>query len=635
MKRWLVPSAAIIGLVVLPASVLAANDVETAIKNGVAYLWALQQDDGTWPHQDIGATALAGLTLLECGVPPDHRSVQRAAEAVRREGILLTHTYSLALTLLFLDALGDPRDAPLIQSLGARLLRGQLKTGGWTYSCPRLEKAEIRRLVAALEPPANPPRGAGPAEPKPLPKDLEMALNRIKTGESPLPQERYGDNSNTQFATLAIWVARRHGVAVKKAIAQVGRRFRTSQTPSGGWAYVLANPTATMTCAGLLGLAIAQGSANEASYRADFSKVHKDLKGAKPRALPDPLQDQAVVKGLEALESVLGAAPGPGAIAPPDPGVMTWAGERDFYFWWSVERVAVAYDLPTIGKKDWYAIGTRIVLPQQREDGRWQGKYPQGGADTCFALLFLRKANLARDLTYSLRGKVPDPGRVSFQAQGLTLPEAPKKDEKIARGADQRKPAQPPADPHANAPAAPAIDLDLPDPRARKTAPATEGNGAGPDAEAARLADRLVNASADEQNSELERLKEARGPQYTAALARAIPRLQGAAKARARDALAERLARMTAGTLRERLRDREAEVRRAAALACAMKDEKTHVSDLIPLIEDPESPVVLAARAALKDLTGQDFGPAASANRAERAEAMVRWKEWWKKQTGK
>jgi hypothetical protein len=53
------------------------------------------------------------------------------------------------------------------------------------------------------------------------------------------------------------------------------------------------------------------------------------------------------------------------------------------------------------------------------------------------------------------------------------------------------------------------------------------------------------------------------------------------------------------------------------------------------LLEDPEPPVARAAQAALKGLTGQDFGPPAEATRAERGKAVAAWKAWWKSQPPK
>src|SRR5262249_28344609 len=123
---------------------------DRAVDRGVAYLKSIQQPDGTWPNREIGATALAGLTLLECGVEEKDPSVQKAADAVRRLSIGLTHTYSLALSILFLDRLGEQGDVALIESMTVRLLAGQNANGGWTYSCPNLPESELRRLTNLL-----------------------------------------------------------------------------------------------------------------------------------------------------------------------------------------------------------------------------------------------------------------------------------------------------------------------------------------------------------------------------------------------------------------------------------------------------------------------------------------------------
>jgi hypothetical protein len=115
----------------------------------------------------------------------------------------------------------------------------------------------------------------------------------------------------------------------------------------------------------------------------------------------------------------------------------------------------------------------------------------------------------------------------------------------------------------------------------------------------------------------------------------AIPKLEGPAQGQTRDALMERLAHMTDATLHDKLQDADAEIRRAAARACAMRDERAHVPDLIRLLEDPDASVGRAAHTALKALTRQDFGPSKDAGRAERAKAVADWNAWWQKQSSK
>ncbi len=79
--------------------------------------------------------------------------------------------------------------------------------------------------------------------------------------------------------------------------------------------------------------------------------------------------------------------------------------QRDLYFLWSVERVGVLYDLPTIGRKDWYRWGAEMLVANQKPQGNWaDGGYPGTNLviDTCLALLFLKRGNLVADLTTKL-----------------------------------------------------------------------------------------------------------------------------------------------------------------------------------------------------------------------------------------
>jgi hypothetical protein len=127
----------------------------------------------------------------------------------------------------------------------------------------------------------------------------------------------------------------------------------------------------------------------------------------------------------------------------------------------------------------------------------------------------------------------------------------------------------------------------------------------------------------------LERLRAGKGVIYTEALAGAIPHLRGEDRDRARQALAERLKRMTPATLGHYLKDSEPEIRRAAALACAGKELRAHIPTLIWQLSDRDPEVARAAHAALKTLTGQDFGPPTNASGVERSRAVGDWKRWW------
>jgi hypothetical protein len=590
------------------------DKIRQAIDGGVAYLKKQQQANGGWQYltSSPGATALAGLTLLECDVDSQDAAVQKAAKALRPESIGLTKTYHLSLGVLFLDRLGDAADDVLIQSMTVRLLAGQNADGGWGYDCPPLNRNEVQRLQTLLrkrnEPsgrreaprPALQPQRERPAVPAEIQIQLKQVNARVRLGPS--------DNSNTKFATLALWVGRRHAMPVDKALDMVETRFRGSQNGDGGWGYVPRQPGnlgqsyGTMTCAGLLGLAIGHVSAKEAKSRAGVKDNDTPSGTAKPAR--NLSEDPAIRAGLLTLTNLLDRPidkPGPIALFNPN-------GD-EYYFLWALERVAVAYSLETIGDRDWYAWGSEILLDRQKRDGSWQGRYG-GVVDSCFAMLFLKRANLSKDLTATLRGQILDPG----------------KGEAKDKPAEKPEPKTPPTttEKPVTKPGPPAPREDKPAPREPDLA-----------AEAGRLSNNLVKAAPAEQDKLLDSFKDSKGVVYTQALAAAIPRLNGDRKTKARLALAERLARMTAVTLRFRLKDDDLEIRRASALACAMKEEKSTVPDLIDLLEDKETSVARAAHAALKDLAGgKDFGPATTAGRDERKAAVRAWKVWWSQQKG-
>src|SRR5262249_58097379 len=78
---------------------------------------------------------------------------------------------------------------------------------------------------------------------------------------------------------------------------------------------------------------------------------------------------------------------------------------------------------------------------------------------------------------------------------------------------------------------------------------------APPAGDAQALSAELLRGSRQQQEQALEKLRDSKGSDYTQALADAIPKLDGAIKSKAREALADRLVRMTAKTLGEKLGD--------------------------------------------------------------------------------
>lgn len=361
--------------------------VNRAIDRGVAYLKQQLASDGGGPYSGrTGAHALAGLTLLACGVPAGDLVVREAATRVRSGAAGEMQTYDLALSVLFLDRLADSKDRDLIRTLAMRLVAGQNPSGGWSYQCPLVQAKQRDELIAALRgsPSSRRPR---PGDPGRVPADvMNVPVVGFWPGDK-VNVQGHSDNSNTQFALLAVWTARKYNLPVDRSLAMVETRFRSSQNADGTWGYQpkTARWPDSMTCAGLLGLAVGRGILHDGKAR----------KG--------PAQDPDVARALRYLGGRIGT-PGKG-----QPRRRRGAGQvvgadahGDLYFLWSVERVAVIYDLPRIEGKDWYGWGARLLVEHQQGDGSWQDAFA-GLPDTCFALLFLKRVNVAQDLTATLR----------------------------------------------------------------------------------------------------------------------------------------------------------------------------------------------------------------------------------------
>jgi hypothetical protein len=609
-----------------PARAVEKKAIDRAIDNGAASLRKMQQADGTWKHGRIGATALAGLTLLECGAGKEDKAVQAAALRVRAASLKMTDTYSLSLSVLFLDRLDNPADTPLVESMLVRLLAGQTANGGWTYECPAITAQEARRIAAE----AKGVRGLkavrdlsklpakGKRKTSDLPREIQAQLLQIARGAvagvgglAGIAAELGGDNSNTQFAVLALWVGRRYGVPTQAALLRVDQRFRAQQYPGGGWSYMVlpegvaalaaglkmpegtVGPTATMTCAGLLGLAAGNGVALRI----------KKAKNPKVKGF-DLSRDVRVTLGLQALATAVGKPTGWSGSGKPAAAVPRVSG-KGYYFLWSLQRVCLAYGLETLGRNDWYTWGAEALLVSQEADGSWQGEYGACGADTCFALLFLKRVNLVPDLSTLLSGGKGLDDRVVKAGQGALLKGVAKALEPVGVG-------DKPADSGTTG----------------ETKPSTPQ-----EKEVARLADELVEAKGEKRAALLKQMVEGKGPGYTEALAGAIGRLEVAGRRKAREALAERLAKGETASLRECLADDDGEIRRAAAVAAAKKEAKGLAPELIRLLGDSERAVRKAAHSALKELSGKDFGPRGGAGARERAEAVAAWQTWWKKQS--
>lgn len=122
-------------------------------------------------------------------------------------------------------------------------------------------------------------------------------------------------------------------------------------------------------------------------------------------------------------------------------------------------------------------------------------------------------------------------------------------------------------------------------------------------------------------------LKDRKGSIYTEALAEATDKVDDDIKPIARGLLATRLVRMTDRTLRAKLKDSNAEVRAAAALAVGYKGSPLY-KELAAALRDGDLLVAQNAHDVLVKMLGEDLGPPEEASGIEWFQASKRWQQW-------
>jgi hypothetical protein len=342
-----------------------------------------------------GAFAVAVLTLFSAPAHAEslqvqvNRAIDRGVVSIRRslgpDGAGTTDDHAdypegdTALLLYTLLKSGVPSDDPQVRR-AAEWLRG--KRPAKTYSA-----ALVVLALDALRDPAFEGQ---------IRSTAEWIESRINPGE-----RRWGypdgetDLSNTQFAALALWTAERHGVKPNAEVwSSVLFGTLENQKESGAFAYRdYHDETGAMTVAGMTIVALALPRLPEKGHERRIAGLRKRADEAMERAWT----------WLDARFTAEGNPHGPHGL------------HHDWIEYWlyGVERLAAIAKRDRIGGKDWYDAGARRLVALQGDDGSWRSP-----RDTCFALLFLRRATLT---------SMDDKSRPNAGGDGVVLVKKPEK----------------------------------------------------------------------------------------------------------------------------------------------------------------------------------------------------------------
>ncbi len=371
------------------------EEIEKAIRRGAA--WLKKQDMfGKSPldFRDVYPT-IGILALLHAGeFERDSVLADRCLDYLLRRPLNISAgTYANALTAMALRDWDPARYRHRVFECAQWLVENQ----GWDKARPMWGYGDT---VAGIGDEKK--AGEEPAEGLPL----EVVRRGLVT-----KPETYWDNSNSQFAILGLHSAVHSGIKIPREVwERVEKHFHEKQVAdvgtSGGWSYQTFGVNGSMTCAGLASLVVA--------------RHHLGM----DKSAPDP----AVVKGLEWLAGHF--------TVEENPGYNSVSAPHDqYYYLYGLERVGVLAGTEFLGDHEWYPAGARYLLAHQAADGSWLSTKSPPTADdegrkryldTCYAILFLRRATL------SLTGMVPPrpapmvekpkPSTLAVRYQGKGLP---------------------------------------------------------------------------------------------------------------------------------------------------------------------------------------------------------------------
>ena len=330
-------------LVAGSGDLVSPEKVRNAIDKGIRFLRKNVQDPkvGKWqayPGQVGGVTSLATLALIESGVSVDDPLIQKSLTYLR--GFSGTKqpktTYAVALQTMVFCAAEPEKDMALIRSNAAFLesiqIRGGERSGMWSYG---------------------------------------------KLGEG----GGSGDNSNTQFALLALDQAANLGVQINEQTWRLSYNYwNSTQNLNGSWGYLPnAGGKGSMTCAGITSMIITSRRLTQGDAQIVNGSVV---------CCGQQQQEESIEKAFRWLSRAFTVYSNPS-----DGGS---GGIHLLYYLYGAERVGRLSGRRFIGDHDWYREGAEHLVKKQLQfTGEWVGTGPAEAKSpvisTSLALLYLAK----------------------------------------------------------------------------------------------------------------------------------------------------------------------------------------------------------------------------------------------------
>lgn len=341
------------------------SKVAAAIKKGVKFLKS--QGNFKDDNERTSERELVLLTLRHAGVGENDPFFAKHFQIMLKQ--TPKYTYRTALRAMVLEEVERVRYQPEIYQCAEFLVDNQNKQGFWSYGKPT-QHTPLPPNRAVATGPKRPAGGVlvfdtGGSTNKPKPKvrvRLPVEQKRVLGGG--------GDNSNSQYASLGLRACHDAGIIIpREVIVNAIKWWRECQEKSAG------NDVATGGTGRPRGWDYKNGSKGYGSMTAGAvgaMAIYLHMAGQ------DWKRDRAAIDGAAWLAANFTVTTNPKK------------NGHHYYYLYGLERAGMLFDTETFGKNNWYNEGAHYLLSKQGGDGKWGSR-----KDTCFAILFLRRATRA------------------------------------------------------------------------------------------------------------------------------------------------------------------------------------------------------------------------------------------------
>jgi hypothetical protein len=358
--------------------------VDGAVRKGLAYLKTAKTPPVAFAKIN-DSFELVLLTFVVGGIPENDEKVQEYLKRLLDEP--LERTYKVVLQAMILEELDRVKYQNRIAQCAQFLLDNQCVNGQWSYGEPSAYVKDVPPStgVATPAPVREGAREFGAPGKKEKPKvKSKITVKKMKDGPAT------GDNSNSQYAALGLRACHDAGVILPKDPVQIARKWwiesQHDKDEDKGVATGGESPGVPR------GWCYSKQSVCSKNHRA-YASMTAGAVGA--LAICDYILDQdrkkdaAIKSGLAWLNAHWSVTANEGPVE-----FDTSTKTEYYYFLYALERAGMLLDVPKVGSHDWYGEGAPAILDAQKADGSWFGGAGRCNPtwDTCFAILFLKKA---------------------------------------------------------------------------------------------------------------------------------------------------------------------------------------------------------------------------------------------------